>query len=105
MEERLFQKFLELIEKRDEEIGYILGYSWFEHLYKIGRLPRFGGDLPKGENEDETKELLRKRYANKILNGLQRRKNAGASKSDFENHLNIKNAISIFFIGVIIVVC
>ena len=88
MEERLFQKFLELIEKRDEEIGYILGYSWFEHLYRIGRLPRLGGDLPKGENEDETKELLRKRYANMILNGLQRRKRAGASKSDFENHLN-----------------
>ena len=88
MEERLFQKFLELIEKRDEEIGYILGYSWFEHLYRIGRLPRLGGDLPKGENEDETKELLRKRYANRILNGLQRRKSAGASKSEFENHLN-----------------
>lgn len=88
MEERLFEKFLELIEKRDEEIGHILGYSKFEHLYRIGRLPRLGGDLPKGENEDETKELLRKRYANKILNGLQRRKRAGASKSDFENHLN-----------------
>lgn len=88
MEERLFQKLLELIEKRDEKIGYILGYSWFEHLYRNGRLPRLGGDLPKGENEDETKELLRKRYANRILNGLQRRKSAGASKSDFENHLN-----------------
>ena len=88
MEERLFQKLLELIEKRDEKIGYILGYSWFEHLYRNGRLPRLVGDLPKGENDEEAKEILRKRFANRILNGLQRRKSAFARKSDFENHLN-----------------
>ena len=88
MEERLFQKFLELIEKRDEEIGYILGYSWFEYLYRLGKFPELRRDLSKGENDDEIRELLRKRYANRILDRLQNMERTGATKSDFDDYLN-----------------
>lgn len=88
MEERLFQKFLELIEKRDEEIGYILGYSWFEYLYRFEKSPELRRDLSKGENDDEIRELLRKRYANRILDRLQNMERTGATKSDFDDYLN-----------------
>lgn len=88
MEERLFQKFLELIEKRDEEIGYILGYSWFEYLYRFEKFPELRRDLSKGENDDEIRELLRKRYANRILDRLQNMERTGATKSDFDDYLN-----------------
>lgn len=87
MEERLFEKFLELIEKRDEEIGYILGYSSFEYFYRRRMLFRISRGLPVDEDDNEIQELLRKRHANRILDRLQNKMRSGASKSAIEDYI------------------
>ena len=94
MEERLFEKFLELIEKRDEEIGYILGYSSFEYFYRRRMLFRISRGLPVDEGDNEIQELLRKRHANRILDRLQNKMRSGASKSAIEDYIKKRTPVS-----------